>query len=193
MKKFQIKIVMILLMFPLLLFAQEEVEYPKKIDQTGFRAVLVQTGDVYISGQPDKEALKRMKELGVTTVVNLRTDMEMDNRNFVPYDEKAFIDSLGLKYVHIPQGGEDTPYGPEALDKFAEAVNEAEGKVLLHCTVAWRASHLWAAHLIRYKGFELDEAIRHAKAINFGTLPVEEFLGGKIKWIIERDIEEDVN
>jgi hypothetical protein len=56
--------------------------------------------------------------------------------------------------------------------------------VLLHCTVAWRASHLWAAYLIAERGVPVEEALANARAINLGDIdhrmsgrqPVEEFL-----------------
>ncbi|MCZ6640155.1 MAG: protein tyrosine phosphatase family protein [Gammaproteobacteria bacterium] len=153
-----------------------EVELPRTLDSAGFQEVLAVSGDIYIAGQPDEDGLARAKSLGVTTVVNLRTHRETDNRSIVPYDEQASVAELGMKYVHIPLGGPDTPYGPEAVDLFAEAMDAAEGKVLLHCTVAWRASHLWTAYLVKHKGFDLQEAVRHGRAVNFGTLPLEGFL-----------------
>ncbi|MFO7588384.1 MAG: sulfur transferase domain-containing protein [Gemmatimonadota bacterium] len=158
---------------------------PEKLEVEGFQAVLARTGDVYVSGQPSREALDWLQSRGVTTVVNLRTQPEMDDRDRVPYDEAAALDSLGIQYVHIPLGGEDAPYTPEAVERFAEAVDAAEGKVLLHCTVAWRASHMWVAYLVRHRGMALDEAIAHGEAINLGTLPIEGLLGAELTYAIE--------
>jgi uncharacterized protein (TIGR01244 family) len=158
---------------------------PERLEVEGFREVVAREGNVYISGQPDRDALDWLKAEGVTTVVNLRTQEEMDDRNRVPYDEAAAVDSLGLQYVHIPLGGTDTPYNPEAVTLFAEAVDGAEGKVLLHCTVAWRASHMWVAYLVRHRGMELAEAIEHGTAVNFGTLPVAGLLGAELTIAIQ--------
>ncbi len=153
-----------------------EVELPRSLETAGFQEVLAVSGNVYIAGQPDEAGLARAKSLGVTTVVNLRTHRETDDRKIVPYDEEKSVTELGMKYVHIPLGGPDTPYGPQAVDLFALAIEAAEGKVLLHCTVAWRASHLWTAYLVKHKGLDLQEAVRHGRAVNFGTLPLEGFL-----------------
>jgi uncharacterized protein (TIGR01244 family) len=150
---------------------------PEAIDVEGFQAVLARTGDVYVGGQPSREALDWLKSEGVTTVVNLRTQPEMDDRERVPYDEAAALDSLGIEYVHIPLGGNAAPYTPAALERFAQAVDGAEGTVLLHCTVGWRASHMWVAYLVRHRDMALDEAIEHGKAINLGTPPYEKLLG----------------
>jgi len=162
-------------------FSQDSVSFPIKLDVEGFQEVIAKVDNIYISGQPTMEAFANLKTEGVTTVVNLRTEREMSNRDNVPFDERELLDSLGMNYVHIPLGRADHPYNNEALKKFADAVDKADGKVLLHCTVAWRASHMWAAYLIQYKGFSPDQAIEHAKGINFGQLPVEGLLGKNMK------------
>lgn len=159
---------------------------PRSMDTTGrFRAVIVRVGDdVFIGGQPTELGLREMKAQGVTTVVNLRTPEEMQA---IPFDEAATVARLGMKYVYLPvRGTPDFPYSPETVTKFADALQKSNGKVLLHCTIAWRASHLWAAYLIRDRGIPVDEALANARAINLmdthrmgenGKQPVEEFLG----------------
>jgi len=163
------------------IFAQDSVSFPEKLDPAGFREVLVKVDNLYISGQPDKESFDKLKSIGVTTVINLRTPKEMDDRERVPFDEEAIIDSLGLNYVHIPLGGDEYPYTPDALTKFADALENSDGKVLLHCTVGWRASQMWAAYLVQYKDFTPNKAIEYARAVNFGKWPMEELLGKKLK------------
>lgn len=143
-----------------------------------FREVLVSVGDdLFIAGQPTEQGLLDMAAAGVTTVFNLRTRQEMDNRDVVPFDEAAMLEELGMRYVHVPSGGPDTPYAPEMVELFDAALADAEGRVLLHCTVAWRASHLYTAWLFRYGGLTLAQAVAHGRAINLGQLPLEGFLG----------------
>ncbi len=154
---------------------------PEKVDATGFRDVLVKTGDVYISGQPTPEGLERMAKDGVTTVVSFRTPGEMNNREIVPFDEAAKAEELGIKYVNIPLGG-DHAYSPEALAEFAKVMDAANGKTLVHCTVGWRASHAWAAYLVKYKGMDINEAAAHGRAANMGTPPMESLLGGNVSY-----------
>jgi len=138
-------------------------------------------GRVFIAGQPDEKALARFSEIGVTVVVNLRTTAEMDDRERVPFDEAAVVDSLEMEYVHIPLGGEEHPYSPEAVDRFAELLERHEGPVLLHCTVAWRASYLWSAYLVREQGYGLDRAMARAEAMAIDDLPIEGLLGRSLK------------
>lgn len=147
-----------------------------------FNGVLARSAHVYIGGQPDASALGRLKALGVDTVVNLRTEGEMTNRRQVPYDERAEAESLGMRYVHIPSGGPDSPYSPAAVDQLATAIADTDGKVLLHCASARRASHLWVAYLVKHEGLSLEQAMKHGRAVNFGELPVEGFLGQPISF-----------
>ena len=161
--------------------AGESVPMPVLQATDEFREILVRVGDdLYIAGQPTEQGLRDMAAAGVTTVVNLRTDQEMDNRDVVPFDEAALVDSLDIRYVHVPSGGPDTAYAPDMVAQFDEALRAAKGGVLLHCTVAWRASHLYTAWLYRYGGLTLNEAVEHGRAINLGQLPLEGFLDERL-------------
>lgn len=162
------------------------VSAPVILDTTGlFQERAARVGeDMFVTGQPTERALRQLRAEGVTTVVNLRTPEEM-TRN-VPFDEPALAAELGMRYVYLPvRGTSEYPYSPATLAKFAEAVSSANGKVLLHCTVAWRASHLWAAYLIKERGIPVEAALANARAINLmdthrigsnGRQPVEDFL-----------------
>lgn len=158
---------------------------PVLLDTTGmFQAKIARVGDdIFVGGQPTERALREMKAQGVTTVVNLRTPPEMARA--VKFDEKALIEQLGMTYVNLPVGGNGQyPYTPQTVAKFSQAVRDAKGKVLLHCTIGWRASHLWAAYLIADRGVPVEDALANARAINLadhdmrmaGRLPVEDFL-----------------
>jgi uncharacterized protein (TIGR01244 family) len=158
---------------------------PTLMDTTGmFQDRYARVGeDVFIGGQPTEKALREMKAQGVTTVVNLRTPPEMGR---VGFDEAKVVADLGMKYVYIPMRGNDEfPYSPAELMKFSDAMASADGKVLLHCTVAWRASHLWGAYLIQ-QGVPVEDALKHTRAINLmdahrmspgDKQPIELFLG----------------
>lgn len=163
---------------------------PVLLDTAGmFQARYASVGDdVFIAGQPTERALREMKKLGVTTVINLRMPQEMER---IGFDEQKLVAELGMKYVHIPMrgGSGEQAYSPQTLRKFAEAMKAADDKVLLHCTIAWRASHIWAAYLIQERGVPDADALTHARAINLmddhrmdgsGRQPVEMFLDRKV-------------
>ena len=169
----------------------EPFKQPKTLEAEGFRDVFAQVApDIYIAGQPTAQGLERVAQLGVKTVISLRTSMEMDNREIVPFDEPAKISELGMQYVHIPLGGPDTPYNPAAVQTFTDALSDArglDGPVLFHCTVAWRATHLWTAYLIEEQGWSFADAIAVAKQLNLGDLPLAGFLDQELTVVPEDD------
>lgn len=157
---------------------------PELLDTTGlFNSRFAKVGDdLFIAGQPTERGLRELKARGVTTIVNLRTPPEMAR---VGFDEAALAAQLGMTYVYLPVRGDSAlPYSPETVARFAKTMEAANGKVLLHCTVAWRASHLWAAYLIKDRGLDVPTALANARAINLsdadprmaGRQPVEQFL-----------------
>jgi len=148
-----------------------------------FQAKFASVGeDMFIAGQPTEKALRDLRAKGVTTIVNLRMPEEMAR---VGFDEAALAKELGIRYVYIPmRGTKENPYGPKELDRFAAAMDSADGKVLLHCTIAWRASHLWAAYLIRERQVPVTVALDQTRKINLmdgmrmgDQQPLEGFLG----------------
>ncbi len=162
------------------------VPAPVALDTHGqFQEKFARVGDdMFISGQPTERGLRDLRAQGVTTVVNLRSPEEMSKR--VPFDEAALVKELGMEYVYLPmRGTPEFPYSPAAVKSFAAAMSSAKGKVLLHCTIAWRASHLWAAYLIQDRDVPVATALQQARMINLmddmrmdgDQQPVEAFLG----------------
>ena len=162
-----------------------DVPAPVALDNPGlFQDKFSRVGsDVFISGQPTEQALRDLHARGVTTVVNLRSPPEMAR---VPFDEAKLVKELGMQYVYLPmRGTAELPYSPAAVKSLAEAMSNAKGKVLLHCTIAWRASHLWAAYLIQYRSVRVATALQQARMINLmddmrmdgDRQPVESFVG----------------
>lgn len=158
---------------------------PELMDTSGmFQARFAKVGDdMYLGGQPTAKALRDLNALGVTTVINLRSPEEMYR---IGFDEARLVNELGMKYVYIPmRGTTEFPYSPDGLKKFTDAMAAADGKVLLHCTIAWRASHMWGAYLIQ-QGVPAEQALKHVRAINLmddmrmgsdNKQPIEQFLG----------------
>ncbi len=140
-------------------------------DAEGYQANAFRIGQVIVAGQPKQETLEKLAKEGCTLVVNLRTPEEMADHNEVPFDEAQVLKDLNIEYVTLPLGGRDSSFAPtsEATDKFAAALARHDhGPVLLHCTVAWRASHMWVAYLIRSRGMSPEAALENSKQLLVG-------------------------
>lgn len=146
------------------------------LDRDEFAVMIADAGPAYIAGQPTEAALEALATDGVTTVINLRTHAEMSDPERVAFDEAEKVNALGMEYVQIEQGPEGT-LTPVALDAFAAAMAQAEGKVLVHCASGVRASQMWAAYLVREKGLTMEAAVAEAETMNLRSeAPVRSLL-----------------
>jgi uncharacterized protein (TIGR01244 family) len=134
-------------------------------------------GRVYIAGQPNEEALAALRREGLATVVNVRTPAEMEDRSRVPFDEARAVTDLGMAYVSIPLGGDDYPYGPEAVDRLAEILASSGQPVLIHCGYGGRAVYLWLAYLVQYENLPLGRALGRGEAMMLKPHAIARLLG----------------
>ncbi len=92
----------------------------------------------YASGQPSKQQLEMLKMQGVTHIVNLRPHAEQD------WDEKAYVESLGMNYYHIPvEGAEGINHENAAKLDMLLAQHQGEA-MLVHCASGNRVGALIA-------------------------------------------------
>jgi protein tyrosine phosphatase (PTP) superfamily phosphohydrolase (DUF442 family) len=163
---------LMLILLPLIAICQERklsISDPTLIDES---YNLYFAGDVFLAGQPMQTNLDSLIEAGVTLVVNLRTGDEMEHLSF---NEAKYLKSKKIKYIHIPMGGDDG-YKAEAIDKIGKSINKTDGKVLIHCRSAGRATYAWMAWLIRYQDYSIDEAVRMGSKARF-SVPFFNLLG----------------
>ncbi|MCB1603763.1 MAG: sulfur transferase domain-containing protein [Gammaproteobacteria bacterium] len=145
---------------------------PPKYTQT-----LFQHENIFIGAQPDYIDFADIKEFGITKVINNRTLGEMKELNFY---EDYLLKKAGIEYVFIPIGDEGNEYSPEKLKEFAQAIDSADGKVLLHCRSGHRASQMWAAYLVQYQGKTPDEALEMVSDMGWWPMPMEALLNKKL-------------
>jgi len=114
--------------------------------------------NLWLSGQPDENALRQAREAGVEVVINLRGKNEFD------WDEAAAARSLGLEYHNIPIAGAE-PFSPQALGRIDEVVaKHPDDQILIHCSSANRAGAWFAVHLAQQRGMSVDDALAVGRA-----------------------------
>ena len=137
---------------------------PESVDPGQIPAYRLVRPDLAAAGQPSPRALAELKAMGFKTVINLRTVPEG------PADERALVESQGLRYVQVPL----TPDSFSLAD--AEAVQKvlddpAAGPVLLHCASSNRVGGVWAVLQARQgKPFEEAEAAGRAAGLKSATM-----------------------
>ena len=55
--------------------------------------------------------------------------------------------------------------------------------MLVHCTAAGRAGHLWAAYLVSFKGFSVSEAYGRGVTVGIGVTPFAKMIDRQLKMV----------
>jgi uncharacterized protein (TIGR01244 family) len=160
---------------PFLACAQEsgdgEKETIEKAEVGSTPNVTVFDDKVYFGGQPKAGDVKKFSDLGVTTVINLRTEAEMKALGF---DEKAAVEEAGMTYVHLPMGREEPT--DEFIAKALKSLGASkDGKVLLHCGSSNRVGYVWSLFAAKERGLSEDDAIAEGKAAGMRAPQLEEW------------------
>lgn len=108
------------------------------------------------SGQPSEEHLKVIAATGYEVVINLA--LHDDPRYSLP-NETATVQSLGMKYIHIPV--QFSCPTEESLLTFFEAMKtHHNNRVWVHCAANWRVPVFVGLFRSIVDGWENDEAFK---------------------------------
>lgn len=113
-------------------------------------------------GQPKKGQYQSLKDLGVTTVIDLRNDP-------TSY-EKAEVEALGMKYINLPM--DDAEYPSDAtIAEFLKQINDpANGVMYVHCKGGkHRAGVTGAVYRFNKYGWNYDQAFDEMERFKFNT------------------------
>lgn len=121
--------------------------------------------DLLTGGQPSRECLDAIHDLGYHTVVNLRPAGE-----FEEFDEGRVVRELGLDYVHIPVAGPDD-LNAEAVASLDTVLSDTQRRpALIHCGSGNRVGALIAMRAYRKLGLGVEEALACGEAAGLTDL-----------------------
>jgi len=123
---------------------------------------------IFLASQPSPEDLEQAKAGGVVTVVNLRHGAEHPE-----FDEKLFVEGLGLRYINIPWNGADE-LTDEVFERARDVLRNEHRPVLMHCSSANRVGAVWLPWRVLDGGLEFEEALAEAKIIGLKSPAYEE-------------------
>lgn len=116
----------------------------------------------YRGAQPKEEDYKDLAALGIKTVIDLTDD---------PKDyEKSMVESLGMKYVHIPMIAKKYPTD-EATKMFLQVAGDpATGKFFAHCAGGrHRTGAMGAVYRYKFYDWSFDRVYKEMKQFDFYT------------------------
>ncbi|RLV61538.1 hypothetical protein D5018_01450 [Parashewanella curva] len=145
------------------------------IQQLGLKKLKHPQATVYTGGQPTKTQLEGLKKAGVEYVINLRPKSEQN------WNEKQFVESLGLTYISIPVAGAKDVSVANA-DNLSKTLLSIKGKgVFVHCASGNRVGALKAIDTYQTNGNDAEVAIAVGK--RWGLTRLEPLVREKLKSI----------
>ena len=99
------------------------------------------TDDILVAPQIGLDAIKAAVDEGVTLIINNRPEDESDDQTPGPDIESA-ARQAGLDYIAIPVT--HSGFAEWQVTAMADALKNAEGKVLAYCRSGTRSTLLWA-------------------------------------------------
>lgn len=122
---------------------------------------------LYTGGVPGAKDLQALRARGVRTVIDLRAPHERTQR-----DSEGAAQALGLRYeTLVIEGAQDLTR--ENAERLRQALDDADGKVLLHCASGNRVGALLALMARYEEGLPRREALEFGRAAGLGSLEPE--------------------
>ena len=121
--------------------------------------------NLYRGAQPQRGGLKKLSELGIKTVINLRGASE-DTHN-----EQAEAEALGMRYFNIPMSGLGRPTDEQVESALAVIDARENWPVFVHCQRgADRTGVIIAVYRILRDKWTAEQAIDEAKRFGMAGL-----------------------
>ncbi len=121
---------------------------------------------LYRGAQPDAGGFQYLRDIGVGTVINLRSE-----RDAIRHDEQRLVESLGMRYISLPvkDGNFFTrsrTVPEDTVLRFFAEVDAAAGPVFVHCRRgADRTGTLVALYRVARNGWTNQRAYHEARAL----------------------------
>jgi protein tyrosine phosphatase (PTP) superfamily phosphohydrolase (DUF442 family) len=116
-------------------------------------------------GQPRVEHLAKLKEEGVTTIINLRPPGEHRAA-----EEEEMAEKLGLRYFNIPVVFADPK--EEQATEFLRITDDPKNRpAFIHCAGALRVGAFWMIRRVLRDGWTIQAAEEEAKKIGLRESP----------------------
>jgi protein tyrosine/serine phosphatase len=121
---------------------------------------------LYRGAQPYEEGLQQLKKLGITTIIDLRSE----DAHKVEWERKQ-AEALGIRFIHLPVSGWSTPSAEQVAQFFSLLRANANEKVFVHCRLGEdRTGVFIASYRIAFDHWSSDQALNEMLDFGFNRL-----------------------
>jgi len=135
--------------------AAARVEHGDKLRVAGLPNFGKIDDHLYRGAQPQASGLPALKKLGITTIVDLRSEDPSKSKW-----EQKHVETLGIRFVHIPVSGWAPPSDPQVAEFLNIFRANPQERVFVHCRYGDdRTGVFVAVYRMAFDKFLSDEAI----------------------------------
>lgn len=118
---------------------------------------------LFRGAQPHVSSLEELKKLGITTIVDLRSESPHTRA-----EERQKAESLGMRFVSIPVGGFSTPTSTQLAGFFILLRDSPSAKTFVHCEFGEdRTGVFIASYRIAFDHWSVEQALSEMHAFGF--------------------------
>ena len=161
---------------PAFWFSKSKAKETKEVVLENFHKV---SDNLYRGARQNAEGYKKLKEMGIKTVVNLRTSNK----------EEKIVKDAGLNYVFIPT--KTSKLGDDTIEKFLQVVSDRDNwPVFVHCYHGSdRTGAAVASYRIVFEDYTPEEAHKEMTTGNYGFHSMWKNIEAYIKGLNKEKIE----
>lgn len=120
---------------------------------------------LYRGGEPTNKGVDKLKEMGVSTLIDLRAPTKMAKA------EKKYAESIGLKYINLPMS--DKAPTKDQVSTLLSTIDEGKSEnkpVFVHCQHGSdRTGCMIGIWRVKRDGWEFDKTYKEMRKYYFGT------------------------
>ena len=141
-------------------FSSERPAFGQKLQLQGIPNAGKISDSLYRGAQPRERGLPELKKLGITTIVDLRSE----DREKAEWERRR-AEALGIRFVHIPVGGWSAPSDEQIAQFLLLFRDDPRQKVFVHCHLGEdRTGVFVAAYRMALEKWPVERA---AKEMNY--------------------------
>jgi len=137
--------------------------YGDKLRLTGLPNAGRVNDSLYRGAQPRNDGIQELQKLGITTIVDLRSEAP-ERRDL----EREQAEAVGIHFVSIPVSGWDAPTNEQVAQFLALFRNNSKERVFVHCRYGVdRTGVFVATYRMAYEGWPAQQAMKEMYFFGF--------------------------